>query len=260
MTIVKSSYVTSRPTILQRLKRGALGNIGRFRKNEDGVAALEFALIAPVMLIIYCGLVEVLLLVEADRNVTQAASVVGDLISQNAILSLSDQTDYINAALSILDTDAETSSTNVGIEVISYEATVGAGDVREINKVGYAVFGQGYDSGEQVTRVENTSGFWTVEDTTFDATEISDSLFPTGSGIVVARVSYTYTSPLNYFVNSPTLRETFYFKPRRSATVPFDNGSDNADEDIETMYCQISTDTDTDITQAECQAIYSPGS
>lgn len=241
---------------LKRLSDSTSLKLRRFKRADDGVAAIEFALIAPVMLLIYAGMVEILLLVEADRDVTQAASVVGDLVAQNDILGIDDQTNYINAVLSILGTNADTSTNKVGIEVISYEAEDDGSGGRDFNLIGYSVFGQNYTSDSQSEEVLNSSGHNTVSAIDFDPATISDTLFPNGSGIVVARVNYTYSSPLQYFVQSPKLRETFFFKPRQSTLVPFDSGATHADK--ASMFCQISHDSATDISQAECDDIYTP--
>lgn len=54
----------------------------RFRRDTRGVAALEFALILPVMLAIYLGGVEVSSAVIVDQKVTHATSVLADLVTQ----------------------------------------------------------------------------------------------------------------------------------------------------------------------------------
>lgn len=56
--------------------------LARTLANRDGLAAFEFALIALIMIALYVGLAEVSLLVTADRNVSHAASITGDLATQ----------------------------------------------------------------------------------------------------------------------------------------------------------------------------------
>ena len=55
----------------------------RFYKNDDGVAAVEFGLIFPFIFIIYFGLIDLTGLVSTSRRVTNASSVVADLVGQN---------------------------------------------------------------------------------------------------------------------------------------------------------------------------------
>ena len=54
-----------------RLKwRGIRG----LRYNEQGISAVEFALIAPLLITLYLGAIELSLLMEADRRVTQTSA------------------------------------------------------------------------------------------------------------------------------------------------------------------------------------------
>ncbi len=53
-----------------------------FAKNSRGVAAVEFALIAPILLILFVGTVEISLLVSVDRKLSRTSSTIADLIAQ----------------------------------------------------------------------------------------------------------------------------------------------------------------------------------
>ena len=55
----------------------------RLPGNRDGATAVEFALIAPVMILLYFGLVEFSQGFMAQRRASHAASVVSDLIAQS---------------------------------------------------------------------------------------------------------------------------------------------------------------------------------
>lgn len=57
--------------------------LARFLRDRRGVAATEFALIIPVMLVLYIGTVEVTEAVYTDRRVTLVARVAGDLIGRD---------------------------------------------------------------------------------------------------------------------------------------------------------------------------------
>ncbi len=67
----------------QSLRARASGLLGRFRKNRSGVAATEFALLVPVMLVMYVGTVEITEAYYVDRRVTLATRVAGDLIARD---------------------------------------------------------------------------------------------------------------------------------------------------------------------------------
>lgn len=55
-----------------------------FVKNSQAVAAVEFALIAPILLILFIGTVEISLVVAVDRKMSRTSSAVADLVAQSA--------------------------------------------------------------------------------------------------------------------------------------------------------------------------------
>ena len=60
-----------------------LGSMVRaFRRKEDGVAAVEFALILPIMAMMFIGAVEMSWAVGVDRRVSQVAGATGDLVAR----------------------------------------------------------------------------------------------------------------------------------------------------------------------------------
>ncbi len=56
--------------------------LGRFKDEAKGVAAIEFAFIAPLMLIMYVGTMEISNAVSANRKLSRVSSTVGDLLTQ----------------------------------------------------------------------------------------------------------------------------------------------------------------------------------
>lgn len=191
--------------MLKFLKNPRLLN--RFSKDNKGTAAIEFAFIAPVMIVTYFGLASVSLLVSADRDVAHATSVTADLFTQSESLDDDDIEDIFNASLAVMGvTPAQ--AANVTIDVISFEKDGGG----NLNEVGYAKIGSGFPS----KYVPSPS--------------LSASLLNSTSGLVITRVEYDYTASEYYtadltkVVLSPTLSETFMLKPRKSATIPFSSG------------------------------------
>jgi Flp pilus assembly protein TadG len=91
---------------------------GRFAAAEGGVAAIEFAFIFPVMLLLYFGLVDLTNLLSANRRVTLAASTVGDLVTQSAeTITKADLTGIYKAISPIMDPFP---STDVKIQIFGY--------------------------------------------------------------------------------------------------------------------------------------------
>ena len=72
------------PSLTSRLTtRVASMTAARFARADDGVAAVEFALIVPVMLFMFMGAVELSQAVTVDRRVSQVAATSGDLVARS---------------------------------------------------------------------------------------------------------------------------------------------------------------------------------
>ena len=71
--------------------------VRRLQRDTSGVSAVEFALIAPVMVALYLGAAEMTMALNADRKVTGAANAVADLVAQDDFVS-DDELDDIYAA------------------------------------------------------------------------------------------------------------------------------------------------------------------
>ncbi|WP_427789694.1 TadE/TadG family type IV pilus assembly protein [Brevundimonas diminuta] len=66
------------------MRRGRLSSLPkRLLNDQRGVSAIEFALIAPVMILIYFGLVVFSQAYMAERRASHVASIVADLIAQS---------------------------------------------------------------------------------------------------------------------------------------------------------------------------------
>jgi Flp pilus assembly pilin Flp len=73
-TLIRRSVITQRHTA-KRLVQG-------LRRGDDGVAAVEFALIVPIMAMMMIGAIELSEAVTVDRRVSSVAGTTGDLIAQ----------------------------------------------------------------------------------------------------------------------------------------------------------------------------------
>ena len=77
--------------------------LGAFLRRDTGVAAVEFALVVPLMLSVYLGCSEAASLLTADRKVQSVAGAVGDLVARaNKTLPQSQLADFFEAATSIM--------------------------------------------------------------------------------------------------------------------------------------------------------------
>lgn len=77
--------------------------ITQFRRAHQGAAVVEFALIMPLLLLLYLGTVEGGRLISYDRRLTTVASSLGDLVARHeSSLSEAELDDYFTAAAAVV--------------------------------------------------------------------------------------------------------------------------------------------------------------
>lgn len=175
-------------------------------KDEKGIAAIEFAFVAPIMIAMYFGMTEIAMGITADRNVAHATSVTGDLATQVASVTAADMSDIMTAALAVLNTKP-TDLADVTVEVNSFQMLSDG----TVNTVGYAIM-QGANTGAPAT---------------FNPAGLNAQMLNAQSGVVVTRILSKYEPTTLFFLKEMTLSETFIMKPRRSISVPFDDAGKN---------------------------------
>jgi hypothetical protein len=98
--------------MMVRLRAAMLRLAGRFRRDDKAVAAVEFALIMPFMLMLYFGSMEAAALFIADKRVNSVSATIGDLVSQwdmdDGAMPQETFEDYLAASLSIISPDSGT--------------------------------------------------------------------------------------------------------------------------------------------------------
>lgn len=167
----------------------------RLKTDERGLAAVEFALIAPIMVLLYCGMAEFTMAMMAERRAAHAASVVGDLVAQTGQITGSQVTDVFAVANAIMD---PFSATTLKLRITSVVA-----DVNAVPRVSWSQ-GNGLGALAGGTAV---SGF-------------PPNLLAAGDSVIMADVQYSFTSPLRITLpNALSFSDTFYLKPRASTSV-----------------------------------------
>ena len=162
--------------------------------DQRGAAAVEFALIAPVMVFIYFGLVEICQAVLAERKANHVASAVGDLVAQAKTLSASDVSDIFSLGGNVI-TPFPSSPLKMRISSLSPNA-----------------------SGQLAVTWSCGSGMSKLTAGTVKTIPIGVSA---GDSIILSEVTYQFTSPLRYALpNALTYNETFYLRPRQVQQIP----------------------------------------
>lgn len=169
----------------------------RFRRDERGVAAMEFALLFPIMLLLYFGVAELTVGMMANGRAAHVASVVGDLVTQMPAVN---QTDIDNVFLVGGAIMKPFPTTSLKMRVTSITA----------NDAGVA----------QVAWSKATSNFSALG--TGPASGFPAGLLAAKESMIQAEVEYTYTSPTRLTMPLPlTFKSKYFIKPRRSDAVVF---------------------------------------
>jgi len=173
--------------------------------DERGVAAVEFALLLPVMLTMYLGSVEVSQGLSADRKVVLLARTLGDLTTQKSAVSTSTM-DTVSAAGSVVLSPLKVASALMRVTSIAISAPTS---------------GTTNDATVCWTYVKGTwpSAFAVgqkLDITTVPATLRTDI----GSSVVLAEVQYPYKPVIGYVITGQLqLKERIFMRPRVSSYV-----------------------------------------
>lgn len=165
-------------------------------KDERGVSAIEFAFVAPVMILFYLGMAELTLGLMAERRASHAASAVGDLLAQAQAVTNGDVNDIFEIADELVKPG---SITALSACVASIQANP--------QGVPLVVWSQPKRSPTGCPAAGAT-------------VTVPANMIAAGQGLVMSEVQYKYTSNIADFLPSPiTFKERFYLKPRQSEYV-----------------------------------------
>ena len=184
--------------LLARLRRLALV--------EDGVAAVEFALILPIMLLVYIGSVEASLAITMDRKVQSVAGALGDLVARSDTTIPADTLeDYFKAAGGIMTPYPTDELKQVVTQVL----------VSDDGTSATVVWSREYVDGDVAVGTDHAVG---------DSYTLPQAMRTIAQGgyVIVAESSYAYP-PLYGFAFQTTIdlyRENF-FMPRFGGEIEF---------------------------------------
>lgn len=172
---------------------------------NDGLAAIEFALIAPMLLILLIGIVEFSQVLTVDRRVSQAAGSTADLIARTSKIT----TNEVAGVMEI-----------VGHLMRPYDPS----------RLKITVLNVVADLADPT----RTTVCWSYEHNGGSASYAAGSAYPVpegliepGGSVIVAQATYNYQPIIfDYFIQSGfTLSETLYLKPRLSNYVKYNDNT-----------------------------------
>jgi Flp pilus assembly protein TadG len=162
----------------------------RLAGDDRGVSAVEFALIAPILIFFYMGLAEFCQGYMAQKRMGHAAAMVADLVAQEESVSADTVDDIFEIGTLIM---RPFPATPLNQRVSSITRTDG------IAKVDWSV-GDGMDprdDGEVVT--------------------LPPDLIADGESVIMSEATYDYDSPADYLMPAVTqFSHSYYLRPRTS--------------------------------------------
>ena len=174
----------------------------RFAKDDEGIAAVEFAMLLPVMFLLFYGTIEFSQALTVDRRVTQIASATADLVARTK----------------------ETDSTEIDQIMLIADELMKPYDPALLRVTLMNVV-------SDINDETNTTVCWAYNHNGgANASAVPGANYPLptgvvekGDSVVVAEVTYNYNPPLFGFIitNAINMNETFYLKPRLSATIDY---------------------------------------
>lgn len=170
--------------------------IRSFRREKRGVAAIEFAMIAPFMIALWLGSLELSQGVSVDRKVSHAASALADLVTQQTSLTGDEMNDIMDATQAIM---APFDVGNLSIQIAGVEID---------------------DQG--ATEVQWSESRNAAAPSVGGTYAIPGPLLIPNSFLVVANLTYSHTpATMHAITQTIELSDDFYLRPRRSETIEY---------------------------------------
>lgn len=166
----------------------APGFLNRFWQDRRGVSAVEFALLAPVLLILYFGTAEFCQAFMAQKRLSHVTAQLADITSQDSVVTVDELSDTL-AIAGLIMTPYSTTPLLMRI----------SGVTRDANGVAKVDWSQG-----NMTALAKDA-----------VVTVPAGLIDNGESIILSEATYVYTSPISSMMKEPiTFRRTFYLRPR----------------------------------------------
>jgi Flp pilus assembly protein TadG len=176
------------------------------RYDQSGIAAVEFALILPIMLLLFLGSFETTNLVLAYMKLEASAETAADLVAQTRVNTVLQSTDFTNI-------------TNAAKQVLSPLPTSGV-----LLKIAFASVT--YNTGSAVidwhTEVNSATPITTATiPNNASLANLGNQASGSTDSVIIVTLTYSYSSPYTYMLSSSyTLTESAFNRPRYMNCVP----------------------------------------
>ena len=191
-----------------RIARRSRQLIARFARDSRGLAAVEFAFIVPLMLVLLFGMIDTSSGVAIDRKVTLNTRSLSDLVSQGTSVSQTDLKNFFGFGVAIM------TPYSVNSGELEQKVTQLAVDGSKKVKVVWS-----YSATIANNTATVTTGY--AKDTV--VTTVPANLLVANTYLIWSEVKYSYTPITGYVLGKTVipLSDETYTRPRQSDTVDY---------------------------------------
>jgi Flp pilus assembly protein TadG len=178
-----------------------------FAADRRGVAAVEFALIAPVLVLAYFGLAELTEGLMASRKVSAVASTIGDLTAQGASATPQQIGDFFTVGQTLMQ-PFPTAGQVLTMRISS--VTVDANNTPRVD----------WSQGQGMAALAKGAAVTLPLAAKAQPTDPNMPFIAAGQSVIMAEAHYQFASPVaRYLPQTSDLSDTLYLSPRQGAPV-----------------------------------------
>lgn len=166
----------------------------RLAGDRRGVTAVEFALIAPFMILLYLGSVEISLALSIDRKITSISSALADLVAQDDVITDDEMIDILNAG-TVIVAPFDATPLQIRISSVLMDSSDNV-EVQWSDALGMSPYAEG------------------------SSANIPTGVLERNRSVIMVEVEYQYNTMFGELgVDQFDISEIFYLRPRRSIVV-----------------------------------------
>ncbi|MGH1378817.1 MAG: TadE family protein [Alphaproteobacteria bacterium] len=166
--------------------------ISRWINGDDGIAAVEAAMVFPLMLFLFLGVFDGGNAILANQKTVRSSQIVADLITRKSIVAADDVSEAIEAGRLALE---PMDSSSFGVDIVSIRFD---------------------DNADSSIEWRETFNMGSVPDALNSVTALQD----VNEGVVMVSVKYVYTPMFSSFITGPiTMNEVAFSRGRRTPVI-----------------------------------------
>ena len=164
--------------------------LSRFARDRRGLAALEFALVAPLMILVLFGSVELTELLATNRRTENTTASIADVIARDTVVTDAELADLWQAASALMFPNSA-APLQMRVSCVQVQSATSA----------------------KVLWSEGTNGY--TPRAKDSAMTLPDGMMVPGTSVIVSESSYNYVPPIGVFLDLAfDLKQIDYRRPR----------------------------------------------